>query len=247
MHDVRLQYERALDESHQGRPSVVTAIHDGGRGRPHIYIDPTFLSWAYNHRSTSSIARFLGVGRTVVRNALLDYGIAVPQQRPFSLSPVEPDSSGYTLNHLPNSTQNSFDASEQPSLSFTGPLSTISDPELDRLLVRLRAHFRRAGISMLDGMLRRLGYRLPRERIRSALVRIEPVQRVFQRTEIRRRQYHVAGPNALWHHDGQHAKLYTFIKVLGSSSFVSRSYSMGHRNSWIHRRLFQPYNRPSCQ
>jgi hypothetical protein len=88
--------------------------------------------------------------------------------------------------------------------SFTGPLSTISDVVLDDLISQLRSHFRRAGLSMLDGMLRRLGHRLPRERIRESLMRIDPVQRVFQRIRIRRRVYSVPGPNSLWHHDGQH-------------------------------------------
>lgn len=57
---------------------------------------------------------------------------------------------------------------------------------------------------MLNGMLRALGHQIPRERIRASLVRIDPVQRVFQRIRIRRRVYSVPGPNSLWHHDGQH-------------------------------------------
>lgn len=56
----------------------------------------------------------------------------------------------------------------------------------------------------MDGMLRRLGYVIQRERIRQSLIRIDPVQRVFERIRIRRRVYSVPGPNALWHHDGQH-------------------------------------------
>ncbi|KAF8186549.1 hypothetical protein K438DRAFT_1032782 [Mycena galopus ATCC 62051] len=44
---------------------------------------------------------------------------------------------------------------------------------------------------MFDGMLRRLGHHVPRERIRQSLVRVDPVQRVFQRITIRRRTYYV--------------------------------------------------------
>lgn len=88
--------------------------------------------------------------------------------------------------------------------SYTGPLSSITDGELDELLLRLRSHYCRAGITMLDGMLRRLGHRIQRERIRQSLTRIDPVQRVFERIRIRRRVYSVPGPNSLWHHDGQH-------------------------------------------
>jgi hypothetical protein len=57
-------------------------------------------------------------------------------------------------------------------------------------------------------MLQRLGYRISRERITQSLVRIDPVQRVFQRIRIRRRVYSVPGPNSLWHHDGQHGMLH---------------------------------------
>lgn len=89
-------------------------------------------------------------------------------------------------------------------VSYTGPLSTMSDNELDDFIICLRSHYRRAGISMLDGMLRCLGHHVPRERIRQARVRIDPVQRVFERIRIRCRTYSVPGPNSLWHHDGQH-------------------------------------------
>lgn len=89
-------------------------------------------------------------------------------------------------------------------ISYTGLVSTLSDEILDATILELRSHYRRAGITMLDGMLRYLGHRVPRERIRQALLRIDPVHRVFDRIHIRRRVYSVPGPNALWHHDGQH-------------------------------------------
>lgn len=83
--DVRLQYQDSLDQSHHGRPTIVETVHEGGRGRPSIHIDPDFLRWAYSLRSTSSIARYLNVGRTTVRAALLRYGITAPQENPFPL------------------------------------------------------------------------------------------------------------------------------------------------------------------
>src|SRR6202044_1458725 len=81
--DIRLQYEQMLDQSHHGHPTVVQVTHTGHRGRPRIHIDPDFLQWAYAHRSTSGIARFLHVGRQTVRDALLEYGIAQPLSNPF--------------------------------------------------------------------------------------------------------------------------------------------------------------------
>ena len=98
--------------------------------------------------------------------------------------------------------------------SYTAPQSDITDSELDDCLIRLRRHFRLAGISMLDGMLRRLGYRIPRERIRQSLIRIDPVHQIFQRIRIWRRVYNVPGPNSLWHHDGQHGTTQNFLPNL---------------------------------
>lgn len=84
------------------------------------------------------------------------------------------------------------------------PRGTLTDSELDHILVILRSHYHRAGLRMLDGMLRALGHHISRNRVRASLLRIDPVRRVFERIRIRRREYRVAGPNALWHHDGQH-------------------------------------------
>ena len=88
--------------------------------------------------------------------------------------------------------------------SYTGPLLIITDADLDAIVRMLRHHYSRSGITMLHGLLHALGYHIPRSRIRESLLRIDPVQRVFERIRIRRRVYSVPGPNSLWHHDGQH-------------------------------------------
>ncbi|KAF7348849.1 hypothetical protein MVEN_01404900 [Mycena venus] len=171
--DVRLEYQRAVDQSHRGRPTVVETIHTGAPGRPAVAIDPDFLRWAYSLRSTASIARFLGLSRTVVRQALLEHGIARPRQQPSTLAAFnEPSTlpSEGGAEYLIDPEQSQVPTAPLVS-SFTGPLSEISDDELDGLLIRLRTHYRRAGITMFDGMLRRLGHHVPRERIRQALIR----------------------------------------------------------------------------
>jgi hypothetical protein len=230
--DIRLQYQQALDESHHGYPTIVETVQSGTRGRPSIHIDPEFLRWAYSLRSTSSISRFLGVGRRTVRNALISHGIATPQASPFIHYEAENNSqeeSSSQSGSLPQHDGNGGDSEDDilnhtftvpetlptdistPSfpVSYTSPLSDISDSHLDNLISQLRQHYTRAGITMLDGMVRRLGYRIPRERIRQSLLRIDPVQRVFERIRIRRRVYSVPGPNSLWHHDGQHGAFYS--------------------------------------
>ncbi|KAJ7020748.1 hypothetical protein C8F04DRAFT_973698 [Mycena alexandri] len=212
------EYARLVQE-HSGifNPAEFALIQTSRPGRPPIGIDPDFLRWAYSQRSTASVHRFLGVSRSTVRSALLRHDIATPQANPFPTrttslddtplaNPVQDDLLDPDLPipaQLPSDVED-MAATDAPISSYTGPLSDLSDEDLDILLLRLRSHFRRAGLAMLDGMLRRLGHRVQRERVRQSLLRIDPVHRIFERIRIRRRIYSVAGPNSLWHHDGQH-------------------------------------------
>jgi hypothetical protein len=202
--DVRHQYQIAADSSHEGHPVLVQHLPSDRPGRPRIWIDPDFLRWAYSQRSTASISQFLGVSRTTVRNALLEHGIVQPQDNPFarrrdSMANAVP---GPLALLDPNLPENPF--TDPLLVSYTSPVSNLSDEELDQHIFQIRRHFRQAGQSMLHGMLRNLGHQVPIQRIRDSLVRLDPVRRVFERIRIRRRVYHVLGPNSLWHHDGQH-------------------------------------------
>lgn len=228
--DIRQLYSNAVDRSHHGRPTLIEPVHTGERGRPSYWIHPGFLQWALSMgKSTSAIAHYLNVSRSTVRTNLLRYGIAEPQPDPFSDTSSNSGSFDFPTSAMsqlsndvvdlanddlldPHLEENSLqpDArsqavhNEHRITSYTGSLSTISDDDLDRLVIHLRSHYRRAGVTHLDGMLLSSGHRVPRERIRQSLARVDPVQRIFQRIPIRRRTYKVAGPNALWHHDGQH-------------------------------------------
>lgn len=223
--DVRLEYERITEQSHHGRPTILETVRTGNPGRPSIQIDPDFLRWAYTMRTTSGIARFLGVARSTVRSALLEHGIADPQEQPYNFRiEIEADPED------PLDPQGSVDgtATDGPSIqseytsSYTRPVSDISDDDLDNLVLRLKTHYRRAGISLMQGMLLRLGHRLSRERVRRALINIDPVNRVFQRIRISRRRYNVPGPMYLWHHDGQHGELLSMTTF--STSTLPRSH-----------------------
>lgn len=226
--DIHWQYQQAIDELHHGYPAIVETIHTGSHGRPSICIDPEFLWWSYFLRSIKSISLFLGVSWRTVHQQLLENGIAQPGEQPFVISsrnsqtgsthsdnePEDNDlldpsatASGRTddvISHTPSPGPASDEALALYITSYTAPQSNITDGELDDLVLRLCHHFCWAGISMLDGMLRRLVYRIPRERIRQLLIQVDPVHWIFQRICIRRRVYSVPGPNSLWHHDGQH-------------------------------------------
>jgi hypothetical protein len=227
LQDVDHSYQQSLDQSHHGHPSVIESVHTGQPGQPSYHIDADFLQWAYTTRSISSISRFLGISRGAVRNALLAYGIAEPQISPFISQDSQEDTATPLSEHdfildplLPmpvlqpeshSGPSSSLNQGSQQITSFTGPLSVISGEDLDSLILQLRQQFTRAGITMLHDMLQQLGYRIPRERIQQSLHRIDPVHYIFGRIRIRRRTYSVAGPNALWHHDGQHGKFSPFF------------------------------------
>lgn len=73
--DARICYQQSVDRSHSGHPAVIQQVQTGRRGRPAFEIDPQFLEWAHSRRSISVLARFLGVGRTTLRNALFWQGL----------------------------------------------------------------------------------------------------------------------------------------------------------------------------
>ncbi|KAJ3755629.1 hypothetical protein EV360DRAFT_96085 [Lentinula raphanica] len=201
--DVQTMYMCRLEQSHHGRPEVIRWEHTGSAGRPRATIDPDFLRWAYTHRTTNGIARFLGVSQRTVRRALLVH--VAPTQD-------ENENDGTTdnlldprlsiPNTLPIEVQTAAGSIRYSSSSRRH--SNIVNDDLDSLIRLLRSYYPRAGIQMLHGMLRSLGHIVPYERIRHSLIRVDPVHRVFERIRIRRRVYSVPGPNSLWHHDGHH-------------------------------------------
>lgn len=109
-----------------------------------------------------------------------------------------------------------------PLQDLSRPAVTWSEAELDEAVLRLRLLYPRAGVSMLQGMLDRLGFKVPRDAISGALLRLDPTGRVFQRIRIERRTYSVPGPNALWHHDGQHGLIRWLIVIHGFIDGYSR-------------------------
>ncbi|KAJ3872646.1 hypothetical protein F5051DRAFT_338978 [Lentinula edodes] len=191
---------------------IVFTEYTGRPGCPRTVINPDFLRFAHNHRTITGLSHFLDVPRPTVRRRLLECGIATPGIGPFNFPPrgiheLQSSESDNVLDvdtlppsQLPDDVQ--AEAAAIPSSSSSGYITHISNEQLDSLLGRLRIHFHRAGIRMLDGMLRRLNIMVPFECIRQSLVRIDPIHRVFDRIRIRRRGYSVPGPNSLWHHDG---------------------------------------------
>ncbi|KAJ3964016.1 hypothetical protein EV361DRAFT_105831 [Lentinula raphanica] len=197
--DVQTIHDRRIEVSHHGHPDVLTWRHNGSAGRPRANIDPDFLRWAYTYRTVSGIADFLGLSRRTVRRALVEYGISRPGDVPFE---------DQVPNHVegPSNLHPEIEnaATLIQSSSSSTHRSNMSNDTLDSFIRLLRSHYPRAGIQMLQGLLRRFGHVVSYETIRQSLLRVDPQQRIFERIRIRRRRYTVPGPNSLWHHDGHH-------------------------------------------
>ncbi|KAJ3965215.1 hypothetical protein EV361DRAFT_974035 [Lentinula raphanica] len=231
------EFSNLAAQSHHGRPEVIRWEHTGSAGRPRATIDPDFLRWAYTHRTTNGIARFLGVSQRTVRRALLVHGIASPGNAPVAPTQDENENDGTTDNLLDPrlSIPNTLPIEVQTAAgsirysSSTRRHSNIVNDDLDSLIRLLRSYYPRAGIQMFHGMLRSLGHIVPYERIRHSLIRVDPVHRVFERIRIRRRVYSVPGPNSLWHHDGHHCKSVHNVRIerlwVDVSNYISQNWN----------------------
>ncbi|KAL5512118.1 hypothetical protein ACEPAG_3639 [Sanghuangporus baumii] len=93
-------------------------------------------------------------------------------------------------------------------LSYTRRVSDVNDDELDALVRNVLERHHNQDITMLWGTLSSMGYIVSERRVRQSLRRPQP-GRLFTRAPVTRRRYTVPGPNALWHHDGQHGKFVT--------------------------------------
>ena len=90
-------------------------------------------------------------------------------------------------------------------LVFKGTFSDINDNQLDELVRQVSNDHPNFGIRMIKGYLQSKGWRVQRDRIRSSLLRTDPIG-LMQRWQqaIKRRSYNVKFPRYLWHIDGNH-------------------------------------------
>lgn len=108
-------------------------------------------------------------------------------------------------------------------LSRFAQYTQITDAELDTLVKDFVSNFPTAGQKTLAGHLSTLGYRIQRFKIRESLYRVDPCG-VEQRSRqlLHRRKYKVAGPNSLWHIDGNHKLVRWRIVIHGGIDGYSR-------------------------
>ena len=94
---------------------------------------------------------------------------------------------------------------DEGNLSISSLYSTITDDELDAIVMDIKASFPNCGYRLMYGHLVTGGYRVTQMRIREALQRVDPDGvAVRWATAIERRKYRVMSPLSLWHLDGNH-------------------------------------------
>lgn len=83
--------------------------------------------------------------------------------------------------------------------------STISDQDLDLAVSALKLQYPNSGYRMMAGLLLQQGVRVKQMQLRDSMHRVDPNGIAIRWREcIRRRQYSVPYPLALWHLDGNH-------------------------------------------
>ena len=76
---------------------------------------------------------------------------------------------------------------------------------MDQIIREVKDVHPNDGERMIIGHLAQRGVILQRARIRASIHRIDPVNTAIRRSvALRRRVYHVDGPNSVWHLDGHH-------------------------------------------
>ena len=91
------------------------------------------------------------------------------------------------------------------NLSARACYSSIEETDLDHVVRELKEEFPNSGYRIMDGLLRQRGIRVKQFQLREAMHRVDPNGITVRFSDfIQRRKYHVPGPQALWHVDGNH-------------------------------------------
>lgn len=113
---------------------------------------------------------------------------------------------------------------EQEGIDRSSSYSNITDNDLDRAVESIKQSHPNDGERLMIGHLHRLGIRIQRSRVRASIHRVDPISTAIRRSRaIRRRVYHVEGPNSLWHIDGHHKLIRWRLVVHGGIDGYSRT------------------------
>ena len=94
---------------------------------------------------------------------------------------------------------------DNAGINHTLTYSNISDAALDQEVQSVKRVHPNDGERLMAGHLISCGIIVQRARLRGSIHRVDPENTAIRRSiAIRRRVYHVDGPNSLWHLDGHH-------------------------------------------
>ena len=110
------------------------------------------------------------------------------------------------------------------NLSARACYSSIEETELDHAVRELKEEFPNSDYRIMDGLLRQRGIRVKQFQLREAMHRVDPNGVTVRFSDfIQRRKYHVPGPQALWHVDGNH-KLIRYCIYMHAYRILMASY-----------------------
>jgi hypothetical protein len=178
--------------------------------------------------------------------AFLQHAVNNLNYGPARISPLLPiRASGRTIRRA--ILDQGLRVASQPSRQF----SSLSDAALDHLVRQFLADRPGAGTAYAIGYLRAEGYVVCRRRVRAALRRVQPIAQLLRtRQAPTRRVYSVAGPNALWHMDGNLKMVrYGFVihaMVDGFSRMIVALQANGNNRSETVLKLFEEVTAGPC-
>ena len=99
----------------------------------------------------------------------------------------------------------------------------ITEAELDQVTLLYVQRYPNAGQKSYSAFLLDQGIYISRQKVRDSLLRVDPsgVMQRFKKA-IKRRRYHVPGPNSVWHLDGYHKLIRWGIVIHGAVDGYSR-------------------------
>lgn len=113
---------------------------------------------------------------------------------------------------------------DEEGISHHTTYTNITDAELDQKVIAVKNLHPNDGERMMIGHLSRCGIIVQRSRLRASIHRVDPVNTAIRRSiTVRRRVYHVDGPNCLWHVDGNHKLIKWRFVVHGGIDGFSRT------------------------
>jgi hypothetical protein len=190
--DLNTAKTKSADHPDADRIEATRTVHTGRRGRPRIEIDEDILEESYKHRGATELGQIFNLSSRTVRRRVLEAGLAEAGEPVYV---VFEDVDGNSWQYYTGSGRHSSH-------------STLSDDELDNIMVQILDSFPAFGRRMIDGHLKYLGYNVPRSRLQASYARVHgPPVSAFGVRRIERRVYNVPGYNSLCHHDGQHGKI----------------------------------------